>query len=69
MANLMKSKSQRFVRSYGSLLNIFRPAKSRTKEILAKSDSEQLYNDWLAVGSDMRSAMSLISKETKNYDR
>ena len=65
----MKAKTRNILAGYGSLLSMFRPAKSRSKEILAKSDAEQLYSDWLAVGNDMRYAMSLISKEVPDNDK
>ena len=67
--SFMKAKTRNFLKGYGSLLNVFRPAKSRSKEILAKSDAEQLYSDWLAVGNDMRSVMSTLSKDVKSYDK
>ena len=56
----MKSKTRNILAGYNSLLSMFRPAKSRYKEILAKSDVEQLYSDWLAVGNDMRSVMATL---------
>ena len=61
----MKAKTRNMLAGYGSLLSMFRPAKSRYKEILAKSDEEQLYSDWLAIGNDMRSVMLSLPQEEK----
>ena len=65
----MKTKLKNFFQGYGSILNLYSPVKSKSKASLSANDAEKIYEDWTAVGNDMRCAMTLISKDVSCYDK
>ncbi len=60
--SLIHTKNNFFLLGVGSVLNIF-GVNTNINKIEKKTDSEAIYSDWKAIGSDIRIAMNKFEKD------